>query len=288
MIKLISKKVAALSTIFSLFLGATPLWAAPPPFSNANLVTPGTSKTLVLPQPADNSGVISLGSGIDPQTGQMVEGIAFIHYKKEFTHKPQHPGGGSGGNNCYAYLAQSAKWKTVEPWVVNTENNEGLTNEYIFNNLSSSIGKWEDAADGLLSNGSTVNILGDGSTTSSVLVADASSPDGQNEVYFGDIADQGAIAVTIVWGIFSGPPSGRKLVEWDQVYDQVDFDWSSAGEEGKMDFENINIHELGHSKGMGHPDDSCSEETMYRFAALGETKKRDLNPGDIAGINNLY
>jgi len=27
---------------------------------------------------------------------------------------------------------------------------------------------------------------------------------------------------------------------------------------------------------------------MYRFAAEGETKKSDLNSGDIAGINELY
>jgi len=40
--------------------------------------------------------------------------------------------------------------------------------------------------------------------------------------------------------------------------------------------------------GLGHPDDSCTEETLYRFAAFGETKKRTLNTGDIAGINELY
>ena len=55
-----------------------------------------------------------------------------------------------------------------------------------------------------------------------------------------------------------------------------------------MDFENVSTHEIGHSDGMGHPDDSCTEESMYRFSANGETKKRDLNTGDIAGINQLY
>lgn len=287
--KFLSKKIVATGTIITLLISASPIWAAPPSFSNADLSTPGTSRTLIIPQPANNAGVISLGDGIDPQTGQVVEGLAFIHYKKDFTHKTQHPGnGGSGGSTCYAYLGQGAKWKTVEPWVVNAENTEGLANDFVFNNLTSSIGKWEDAADGVVGNGVSANILGDGSTTSAALVADTNSPDGQNEVYFGDISNQGAIAVTIVWGVFGGPPSGRKLVEWDQVYDQIDFDWSSSGETGKMDFENINMHELGHSKGMGHPDDSCINETMYRFGALGETKKQNLNSGDIAGINNLY
>jgi hypothetical protein len=27
---------------------------------------------------------------------------------------------------------------------------------------------------------------------------------------------------------------------------------------------------------------------MYASASTGETKKQDLNPGDIAGINGLY
>ena len=55
-----------------------------------------------------------------------------------------------------------------------------------------------------------------------------------------------------------------------------------------MDFENIAQHELGHSIGMGHPSDSCTEETMYRFAETGETKKQTLEAGDIAGVNDLY
>lgn len=55
-----------------------------------------------------------------------------------------------------------------------------------------------------------------------------------------------------------------------------------------MDFENIAAHEMGHSVGMGHPSGECTEETMYSTAALGETKKRDLNDGDIAGVSGLY
>jgi len=55
-----------------------------------------------------------------------------------------------------------------------------------------------------------------------------------------------------------------------------------------MDFENIATHELGHAAGMGHPSDSCTEETMYRFADFGEIKKQTLEAGDIAGIKALY
>lgn len=261
---------------------AAPVLADPPERQSATVSTPGTERTLVLPAPADNAGVISLGTGIDPQTGKVVEGIAIIHPKKEFHHRPGHSGGPGGGgtSKCYSFLAQGAKWKTVESWVVNPANTEGLSNSFVFDNLTADIAKWESA--------SGADILGNGSTTGDALTADTASPDAANEVYFADIDDSNAIAVTIVWGIFSGPPFGRELVEWDQVFDDATFDWSSSGESGKMDFENIATHELGHSAGMGHPDDSCTQETMYRFADFGETIKRTLNAGDIAGIGALY
>ncbi|MFC1703100.1 matrixin family metalloprotease [Patescibacteria group bacterium] len=121
-----------------------------------------------------------------------------------------------------------------------------------------------------------------------VLEADTTSPDGVNEVYFGNIDDPGVIGVTIVWGIFGGAPHGRELVEWDQVYDEVDYAWSASGETEKMDFENVATHELGHSMGLTHPDDSCDLETMYRYTDYGETMRRDLHDGDIAGIDSLY
>ena len=56
----------------------------------------------------------------------------------------------------------------------------------------------------------------------------------------------------------------------------------------KIDFYNIATHELGHSVGMTDLYNFCTEETMYGYATEGETKKRDLNAGDIAGINALY
>lgn len=220
-------------------------------------------------------GLFKLGTAL--HKGSVVEGYAFVDYRVGAAR----PGGGKpGGNTCFAFLARDTKWKVAEPYVVNPANTEGLDAAFVTSNIAADIGKWEAAAG--------KNILGDGNITNDLLVADTNSPDNQNEVYFGDIDDPGAIAVTIVWGIFSGPSNQRTLVEWDQVYDQIEFNWSSAGATGEMDFENIATHELGHAVGMSHPSDSCIEETMYRFASAGETKKRDLNTGDIAGIKNLY
>lgn len=245
----------------------------------ATLTTPGTSRTLLLPPTADNSPVISLGTAVDPATGRQVEGWAIIHRQDN----PAKPGGARpGAGACYGYLAKGAKWKTVEPWVANLTNTRNLDQTAIFGLLSGGVTKWEDAAGG--------DVVGAGSTTADVLVADTAAPDNQNEVYFADISDLNAIAVTIVWGIFGGPPGGRQLVEWDQVYDDVTFDWSAevAGIAGKMDFDNIATHELGHSVGMADLYNTCTEETMYGYSATGETKKRDLNSGDISGVNGLY
>ncbi|MDP3954275.1 MAG: matrixin family metalloprotease [bacterium] len=231
----------------------------------------------------DNSqAIVSLGKAFDPGTGKIVEGIAIIDYKKGHA-KPNGVGngkkGGGASSTCYAFLANGAKWNKNEGWVVNSANS-GLNADYVFDTLTNSIGKWEDAAG--------ANVFGDGVLTSDTLEYDQSTPlDNVNEVYFDEISEQGVIAVTYVWGIFSGPPQLRELVEWDMVFNTA-YDWSSTGEVGKMDFENIATHELGHALGLGHPGDSCAEETMYRFAYFGETMKRDLNAGDIAGIGALY
>ena len=57
-----------------------------------------------------------------------------------------------------------------------------------------------------------------------------------------------------------------------------------------MDFWNIAAHERGHAGGMGHTEKTtlCSEQTMFPTASKGETIKRDLGVGDVAGVGALY
>ena len=107
---------------------------------------------------------------------------------------------------------------------------------------------------------------------------------------FGDIQNSGAIAVAIVWGIFSGPPSVRELVEYDVVFDNADYTWGDATSNPLvMDFENIATHEFGHATGMADLYTSqCSEQTMYGYANYGEINKRTLEAGDIKGVQELY
>lgn len=238
------------------------------------------SRTFSLPSSAIkvNDNVYYLGKAKDVN-GKEVEGFAFIR-RREPEVRPAKPPKG-GGPSCYGFLAKGAKWKTLEPWIVNPSNLSALSEGFVSDNLADDITKWASAAER--------NILGDGSSTNDTLVADTSSPDNKNEVYFADISESNTIAVTIVWGYFAGPPQLRELVEWDQVYDDVSYPWSSSGEAGKMDFRNIATHELGHSVGMDDIYESaCSEVTMYGYATFGEIKKQTLELPDITGVKELY
>src|SRR3989344_8087945 len=162
------KKLISVSSTIALFSLAFPVGAVP---------------ALNLPDAAsDNAAVRYLGERIDPATHELVEGYAIVHYKNK-------KGEARGGNarapktKCYGFMASGAKWKWVEPWVVNPENSRGLASGFVFGNLAADIAKWEDATDGVLGNGG-LDVLGGGSATTDVLVADTASPDNVNEVYF--------------------------------------------------------------------------------------------------------
>ena len=161
---------------------------------------------------------------------------------------------------------------------MDSTNRAGLSDGFVRSVTATSLNTWDEQVAFEIF-GSEVAGVVDG--------LDTVSTDNKNEVMFGDIDDPNAIAVTITWGIFGGPIWGRELVEWDTMFDDADFAWGNA-EPAKMDFQNIATHEYGHAGGMGHPSSTCTEETMYAFAANEETKKRDLNTGDIAGIKALY
>jgi hypothetical protein len=279
------KKIIVALIVISMMLVTTTAVLAVPPNEEYNNDKSNGHATITLPAHAVEvaPGIFSLGVAIDK--GKVVEGYAIITYRKGFVKPPW--AGAPGGpddedtSDCYTFLARGAKWKTVEPYMIDPTNIRGLDESSIRTIIAKSIGKWESAAG--------VDILGDEDLEGIVDRANIGNLNEANEVIFGNVAYEGAIAVAIIWGVFGGPPPFRELVEWDQIYDQVDFDWSTDGTSNKMDFENIATHELGHSVGMGDLyDDKSSEQTMYGYAVNGETKKQTLEAGDINGIYQLY
>jgi matrixin len=235
--------------------------------------------------------------GTEVRNGRTLTGFAII----DRGHGEQAKGGKGGGGSTsvgYTYLASGLKWKQFgESWVVDpaisaTHSDSTMTSDYITGVVAGAIAQWEDAAQGGLEDGgASVDIMGDGGVGTVDRANIGVATNGVNEVCFGAIAQSGVIAVTFVWGYYSGPPQSREIVEWDQMYDDSDFSWSDVGTTGdtsKMDFSNIATHEIGHAFGMGHPSNTYTLETMYAYASQGELIKRDLHDGDVAGIDGLY
>jgi hypothetical protein len=105
---------------------------------------------------------------------------------------------------------------------------------------------------------------------------------GKLDAYITDSSD--TIALCLYW---YDPRSG-KVLDSDIRFNSS-LPWSTSGDTGSYDVQNIVTHELGHSLVLldlyGKGD---SERTMYGLADKGETKKRSLDGDDINGIRSLY
>lgn len=240
-----------------------------------------------------SKGVFSLGQAVDVN-GKPVQGLMIIDYDEKHKKpagtpgngKPDKNGNGDGETTCYAYIAKGAKWNSPESYLLDPSNGDELDEDYIISKVAQSMNSWEVESG---------NNIFAGITNGEIDGADTTSTDGKNEIYFGGIAEPGVLAVTIVWYERGGPPSQRDIVEYDMIFDDQ-HKWENVGPTSETelvdteayDFWAVAAHELGHAAGMDHPDNSCTEETMYAFANTGETKQRTLHDGDKAGISNLF
>lgn len=232
-----------------------------------------------------------------PDTPPGLEKIVFIHYKKGFV-KPGticgdgvcDPGenvnkcpadcGGSGEeeSTCYTFLGKGVMWKDLPQDIVIHPALELA----VAGAIQKGAEEWDTHT--------TTNLFDSYSIDPSATWDDTvTETDGRNEMVFGDYPQDGVIAVAITWGYFTGKPSTRRIVEFDILFD-TDFTWGDADVNPTvMDLQNIATHEIGHGLGLGDLYNAeCSEETMYGYSGEGDIEKRDLNTGDIAGIQALY
>jgi len=110
----------------------------------------------------------------------------------------------------------------------------------------------------------------------------------QYELMFGKAGGQ-TLAVTYTWRWSTGE------IESDTLFN-TSVTWANLGAEGDGCYENagnvydvgsIATHEFGHTYGLGHPS-GARFETMYAYGYSGETLKRSLASGDLAGVNAIY
>jgi len=279
--------------LVSIILAVSVVVVAKPSFNAPNDVVPAHAVEV-------SKGVFSLGTATDVD-GEVVEGFMFIHNDKDDKdNRKAHAKPGTecgnglcepgenankcpsdctgdgtddnkGSSSCYSLFAKGASWKTTEDYTTGAGVDLTLT--------ETSLDAWDSEV--------PFNIFGTG-TSGTTDGADLIIPDGKNEVEFQDLGPTNTIAFTVVWGIFSAPPPFNELVEWDAVFNTAYTFGDADKDPSVMDYQNIATHEFGHALGLNHPEDSCTEETMYAFAEFGETKKRTLEAGDTTGLDRLY
>lgn len=116
-------------------------------------------------------------------------------------------------------------------------------------------------------------------------------PNSTNELSFADLVNKygssynNTYAVTTTWSSNSTRRISRATIEINSKWQ-----WSTSGEAGKADVQNILTHEFGHWMRLLdiYSPSTCGEVTMWGSATSGETKKRTLDQADIDGFKSLY
>lgn len=210
-----------------------------------------------------------------------LEKKVFIHYKNN----PSKPDSlTSPGKNrttqCYKFLAKGLAWKNLPQTYVIDADNSGMQSQDVVSAITQAFNEWDLHTSALLFNNYQ---------TTNNATWDSDTPDGRNEILFGNYPQNGVIAITVTWGYFSGPVTTREITEFDVMFD-TDFNWGDAvSNPALMDLQNIATHEIGHGLGLSDLyETACNQVTMFGYSTEGDTSKRTLDPADITGLTKLY
>lgn len=235
--------------------------------ATASMLIPANSKSKDNAKAPEKSPAIT-----ETEAGEWdLDRVDFIHYVKP--DNPGKPPKGPKTETCYKLLG--VKWKSLPVDYVINPTNSGLSDEFIPTAISTSAETWDAET--------SAELFNDAYTIDST--AEYGVQNFENAIAFGDYPQEGVIGITSIWFM----RKGKQIVEFDILLD-TDYTWGDATLNPEvMDLQNIATHELGH--GIGLDDiysETCSEVTMYGYSDNGETKKRDLEPSDITGLQSMY
>lgn len=205
-----------------------------------------------------------------------LEKVTFVHHKKGLDKRElaaTTDTATTSSSTCYNLLG--IKWPSLPvSYVINPSNKEGLSSSFVKYSVSKAAETWDYSTSKELFNNKY-------STNYSVKYG---VQDFKNSIVFSSYPSTSIIATTAIW--YS--KSTKNIVEFDMLFNSY-FIWGNAtANSSLMDLQNIAMHEFGHSIGLGDIYNTCTRETMYGYSKAGETFKRSLNPGDIAGLRSIY
>ncbi len=120
---------------------------------------------------------------------------------------------------------------------------------------------------------------------------------------FAGLVESGSVgteANVVMWIKEEWPYDSRYVAKTRLYYDQAegrilkvevalngrDYRWSTNGEGGTLDVQNVATHEVGHFIGLG--DVQTMGQTMFEYILLDEKSKRALTDDDIDGVRAAY
>lgn len=224
------------------------------------------------------SGVIVKVPDVAAEKSPAIEMIEIVHKRKARPDDFGKPSKGPKQEPCYGFISGEAK--LVEPADVYVNYlGSGMSESYVLDTFATSALTWDQKT--------SANLYG--IITPDLTANFDSYADGKDEISFGLYSDSNTIAVTRIWGYFSGKPTARYIAEFDILFN-TNYTWGNAElDSSLMDFQNIATHELGHTLGL---DDiytnSCNTVTMYGYSFEGDVEKRSLENPDILGLSDLY
>ncbi|MEQ1891467.1 MAG: matrixin family metalloprotease, partial [Planctomycetota bacterium] len=89
------------------------------------------------------------------------------------------------------------------------------------------------------------------------------------------------VAITPVWFFSNGV-----IEDADILFNGAGFSFTTSGEPGSFDIQNVAAHELGHLVGLDHSGNASA--TMYPYVDQGVVLQRSLSLDEVVGLRDAY